>query len=570
MAADTWYSIRVRAVGSVVQGRIWLSGDPEPTTWLIQYTDATYQTRRDIGATLYEHATNADWDNFQVRKLVDVEPLVEVYVPPTPITEWFYRSSITVSNTSTTATLPVDYTAEFTLDSAELIASGKMLATCEDLQIASVQGAEMYEIDRVVENCNTATTRVWFALQRPIAPSASDAGYYILYGDLTPTPPMAEEMNVFLFFEDWEQTTAHWTNAGGLDPANTGTMGLSVVSAEAAISPTNSQKFPTKVGGGDAFSGFIPVIPNTTYAIATWAKSAENTSAPVGFDPYTAAYVKGTETWLWTDYWIVPQWTWRSVQFTTAATTAFIKIKSEWWAEATGTQPVYMDNLGLRYAIANEPGLILGDEETTLAVPIITNIVDDGPVNLGSEITISANIASTEGEIDGAWIRIVSPVSLDVPMSLLTGTSTDGVWQGSYLPTQGGEFSYRILAHATTSRQALSPVQTFMVVDNELPVISNLTFTDPILVRETQTVSVQVSDNGVISSVNLTVGAATYPMALNAGVYSYSWEVTLVGEIPFTVTATDSAGNPAVLADSFTSQARESRYLHLEGLQSRG
>ncbi|HWQ84093.1 MAG TPA: Ig-like domain-containing protein, partial [Anaerolineales bacterium] len=557
MAADAWYNIRVRAVSSLVQARIWLASDPEPAVWTIQFTDATYQTRRDIGATLYQHVTNADWDNFQVRKLVDVEPLVTVYVPPTPIADWYYRAPITVTNSSASATLPVRYTVAITLDTASLIAAGKMLATCEDLQIASLVNTDMFEIDRVVENCNTAATRVWFALQRPILPGASDAGYYIIYGDPSPAPPKAEEMNVFLFFEDWEQSATHWTNAGGLDPANTGTLGLSIISTEAAVSPTNSHKFPFKVGGGDAFSGFIPVNANTTYAIATWAKSGESTYAPVGFDPYTAAYAKGVETWLWTSDWTIsPDWTWRSGSFTTAATTAFIKIKSEWWAEAPGNQPVYMDNLGLRYALADEPGLALGDEETTLAVPVITNIVNNGPVDLGAPITISADIATTEGEVDYAQIRLISPVSLDIPLSLVSGTPTGGLWEGSYLAAQGGEFSYRILAHATTLRQALSPLQTFTVLDTLPPVLTNLTFTDPILVRETQTVSLEVTDNGAISSVILAVGGAAYPMTVSGGVYSYSWEVTTIGETPFTVTATDSAGNPTALADSFTVQPR--------------
>ena len=167
-------------------------------------------------------------------------------------------------------------------------------------------------------------------------------------------------------------------------------MGLSIISNENSISPANSQKFPTKAGGGDAFSGYIPVVPSTTYAISVWAKSGENTYAPVGFDPYTAAYVKGGENWLWTNEWSIgPAWAWRSAQFTAAATTAFIKIKSEWWTEAPGDQPVYMDNLFLRYAIASEPTLTLGEEETTLVVPVITNILDDGPVNLGSPVSIT-------------------------------------------------------------------------------------------------------------------------------------------------------------------------------------
>ena len=558
MTANTWYNLRVQAVGSQVRARIWQTGAAEPTTWLIQYTDTAFQTQTNIGATLYNHITNADWDDIQVRKLVDVEPTVEIYEPPAPITGWYYRAPINMTNTSASATLPVEYTVQLTLDTANLITSGRMLTTCEDLRVGSVQGADVYEIDRVVENCNTANTRVWFALQRPILPGANDTGYYLFYGDPSPQPPLANGMNVFLFFEDWENGITHWTGAGGLDPANTGTMGLSGISNEYSISPVNSQRFPTKVGGGDAFSGYIPVAPSTSYAIGTWARSGVNTYVPVGINPYTAAYVVGGEVWMWTNEWTVgPTWAWRSAQFTTTSTTAFIKIKSEWWSEAPGDQPAYLDNLFLRYAIASEPTLALGEEETTLVLPVITNILDDGPVNLGSPVSITANISTSEGGIDSATLRIVSPVSVDLPMSLSSGTVIAGVWQRSYTPNQGGDFSYRILAHATTGRQATSALHTFSVTDNTPPQITQLTFTEQITVNDIQTVTVNVTDNGAVSSVSLTVGGIPHPMSQSGSQYSYAWEVTTIGEIPFTVTATDSANNQSQLADSFTSQARE-------------
>ena len=233
------------------------------------------------------------------------------------------------------------------------------------------------------------------------------------------------------------------------------------------------------------------------------------------------------------------------------------RLRANGGLEAPGDQPVYLDNLLLRYAIASEPTLTLGEEETTLVLPVITNILNDGPVNLGSPVNISAEISTAEGEIDSATLRLVSPVSLDVPMILISGTTTNGVWQGSYTPSQGGEFSYRILAHATTGRQTTSPLHTFSVNDDTPPVITLLTFTDPILVNNTQTVTVNVTDNGVITSVSLTVDSVPHPMTQNGSEYSYAWEVTTIGEIPFTVTATDSANNQSQQADSFTSQARE-------------
>jgi hypothetical protein len=558
MTANTWYSLRVQAVGSAVRARIWQTGTAEPITWLIQYTDTTFQSQTNFGATQYYQTTNTDWDDIQVRRLVDVEPIVEVYVPTPPISGWYYRAPITVANSSATASLPVDYSVQLTLDTSALIASGRMLASCADLQIGSLQGSEVYEIDRVVENCNTAATRVWFALKRPILPGATDPYYYLYYGDPASPPPMADAANVFLFFEDWENGAIHWTSAGGLDTGNTGTMGLTGISSEDYVSSANSQKFPTKAAGGDAFSGYIPVAPNTSYAIGTWAKSAENTFAPVGINPYTAAYVVGSEQWLWTNDWTIgPAWSWRNAQFTTGSTTAFIKIKSEWWAEAPGSQPVYMDNLFLRYAIAIEPVLTLGTEETTLVVPVISDIQNTGPVNLGLPVSITANLSTAEGEIDGATLRIVSPASVDVPMSLTSGTATDGVWQASYTPSQGGVYSYRILAHATTGRQTTSALQTFSVIDSSPPEITGLSFTNPILVNESQTVTVNVTDNGVVSTVSLTVGGVAHPMTPSGDQYSYTWQVTTIGEIPFTIIATDSANNQSQLSNSFTSQARE-------------
>ena len=560
MPADTWYSIRVQAVGSQVRARIWPAGTSEPALWLIQSTDTTYQTQTNIGATLYFHDTNADWDDFQVRKLVDVEPIVENYVPVPPITDWYYRAQITVANTSPSVTLPVNYTSQLVVDTSALITAGLMLGTCEDLKVGSVQGTDVYEIDRVVDNCNSTNTRVWFALQRPILPSGNDNGYYLYYGDPTPEPPLANETNIFIFYEDWEKGTTHWTSAGGLDAGNTGTMGLSVISLEESISPVNSQKFPIKVGGGDAFSGFIPVNPNTSYVIGAWAKAGENTYVPVGFNPYTSSHGSaGSEVWLWTNEWTIgPTWSWRSAQFTTSSNTAYIKIKSEWWLEAPGNQPAYMDNLFMRYAIASEPTLTLGEEENNnLVLPVITEILNDGPINLGSQVNITAHISTAESYIDSVTLRLISPVVIEVPMSLISGTTIDGVWGGSYTPNQGGAFSYRIRAHANNGRQTTSPLQTFQVNDNTPPVITGLTFIDPINVNNTQIVSVNVTDNGAVSSVSLSVGGTPHPMTKIGDLYSYSWKVTTIGEIPFNIIATDSANNQAQLGDTFTSQAIE-------------
>jgi hypothetical protein len=562
MTAGAWYRLRLQAVGNMVRARIWLDGSAEPSSWPISTTTITYQSSTNIGLTLYNHTTIADWDDIQVRRLVAIEPSVNLGAASWWNNAWGYRRQVTVTNTSASTALPNRYTASFTLDTAAMIGSGQLLDNCSDLRVVYDPGLAAAEIDRVVENCNTNQTTVWFALQRPVNASSQDKAYFLYFGNAAASAPPANGMNVFLFFEDWEQGTIHWTNAGGLDVTNNGTMGSSVVSTDAAVSPTQSQKFSSYGAAGDAFSGYIPVSSSTGYTISTWGRSPNtNVCMPVGFDPYTSTFVKGTENWLWTDEWrLDSQWVMRTASFTTAGTTAYIKIKSEVWdlCSSPGAPPAYLDNLALRYSIGSEPILVFGNEESTLPSPTIANITDTSPVGLGSAIQVSADIASPEGTINSATLRILSPQIVDVPMPLISGTTASGTWQASFTPAQGGTYTYRILAIASTGRSKLSEQHTFTVSDSAPPSITLVSIINPILIRNTQTLVVEVTDNGQLSTVGVTVGGATHPMtAIGNNQYSYSWQVATAGTIPYTVNATDSSNNPATFNGSFVSQPRD-------------
>lgn len=557
MSADVWHWLRLQAVGSTVRARIWADGSAEPSTWTIDTTETTFQSSTNIGLTLYNHTTNADWDDIQVRRLVAVEPTVTL--SPWGDNTYDYKRPLTVTNTSASAALPVDYSTSFTLDTASLIANNQMLSTCADLRVVYQPdlSASPLELDRVVENCNTAQTVVWFALQRAVAASGQDLAYTLYYGKPAPGTPPADGMNVFLFFEDWEQGTDHWTNAGGLDPTNKGTMGSTVISNYVAISPTQSQLFNSYGSGGDAFSGYIPVSPSIGYAISVWGASQyTNVCAPVGFDPYTSEKVKGTESWLWLGDWrLGPQWAWKTATFTTSETTAYIKIKSEVWHDCStpGSPPAFMDNLALRYAISSEPALALGDEETILPVPTIAKISDNGPrILIGSNFHVTADLATTQGTITAATLRILSPQVVNVPMTLCSGNTTSGTWQADFTPTQGGLYTYQIYAAAGPLIR-LSAHRTFTAYETTPPVITPVSIIDPIFVNNPQTLTVQVTDNDALSNVNVTIGGTSHPMTANGSQYSYSWLVTTPGTIPYTVTATDISGNVATLNGTFES-----------------
>jgi len=167
-------------------------------------------------------------------------------------TAWGYRAQLTVTNNSGTDTIPVQYSVSRTLDTAALIGAGQMLSTCNDLRVISFDGVSNTEIARIVQSCGTDHTTVWFATQRTIPPAGQDNNYCIYYGNPSAGAPPATG-TVFLFYEDWEQGTSHWTSAGGLDGGNTGTMGQSVIASEEWVSPGHSQEFPVKRAGGDAF-----------------------------------------------------------------------------------------------------------------------------------------------------------------------------------------------------------------------------------------------------------------------------------------------------------------------------
>ena len=198
MPAGAWYRLHVQAVGSTVRARIWADGAVEPSTWTLSTNTTTYQSSTNIGLTLYYHTTNADWDDIQVRRLVATEPTVSLGAAGWWNNAWGYRRQVTVTNTSTTTALPTRYTASFTIDTAALIGSGQLLDNCNDLRMVYDPGLAAAEIDRVVENCNTNQTTVWFALQSPVTASGQDGAYYLYYGNAAASAPPANGMNVFL------------------------------------------------------------------------------------------------------------------------------------------------------------------------------------------------------------------------------------------------------------------------------------------------------------------------------------------------------------------------------------
>ena len=469
---------------------------------------------------------------------------------------WKFRVPLGVTNADSTD-LPLGYSVKATLDTAILIAAGQMLSDCSDLRAIYFDGTFFHELDRIVDQCGTVGTSVWFALQQLVPPGAQANSYHLYYGNSAPGIPPANGMNVFLFFEDWEHGADHWLNAGGLDAGAGGTMGESVVVTEDWVSPSHSQKFSMKKAGGDSFSGFIPVIAGTRYGVLVLGKSATPAYMPIGFDTYDGARNHLAQHFYWTNEWtLTPQWVQRAGTLITDSGSAFVRLSSEWWAEGPGTSPVYLDNLAFRRVVAIEPSVDAGQEETTLPAPAIGSVsATPDPVQVGSPAIISANVvAGTGTTINQVTLLVLSPETQSVPMAF---NSLTGNWEVPFTPQQGGTYVYRVLAQASNMASAKSGPQTLSVIDTQKPQVALVSIVNPILEKNTQTIVVQVADNGTVNSVALDVGGTVYPMTPIGNQYSYSWRVTAVGTINYSVTATDTAGNVGVMTGTFVVQARE-------------
>ncbi|HMA78047.1 MAG TPA: DUF2341 domain-containing protein, partial [Candidatus Paceibacterota bacterium] len=96
----------------------------------------------------------------------------------------------------------LDYTVRTTIDTATLIGNGDMLSSCDDLRVVYKDSVLGTEIDRVVSDCNTATTSVIFALQADHATSTTVNDYYLYFDNPAPTAPLENTDNVYLWYDD--------------------------------------------------------------------------------------------------------------------------------------------------------------------------------------------------------------------------------------------------------------------------------------------------------------------------------------------------------------------------------
>jgi hypothetical protein len=133
--------------------------------------------------------------------------LAVLITPALALDGWEYYREVTITNN--VAQTLTDYQVNFTLDTASLIAQGKMRSDCGDLRVT--QSDEQTLLPYWIEptTCNTNNTRIWTKV--PSISASSSVTIYMWYGN----PQATSAMNgsaVFLLYNDWESGTLEGWN----------------------------------------------------------------------------------------------------------------------------------------------------------------------------------------------------------------------------------------------------------------------------------------------------------------------------------------------------------------------
>jgi len=159
--------------------------------------------------------------------------------------DYDYNRQISIVN-NVASTLGSGYSICVTIDTASMVSAGKMMTNGNDLRIVWWNStSESYvELDRANEtNFNSASTKIWFKLQRGIAASSSDNNYYLYYGYPSAVNPPNDWAKVYNVGDNFNDGTI----TSGL---NTTTSGV------ASITETGGECF-MDLGTSDADAGMV-------------------------------------------------------------------------------------------------------------------------------------------------------------------------------------------------------------------------------------------------------------------------------------------------------------------------
>ncbi|MCL5411951.1 MAG: LamG domain-containing protein, partial [Patescibacteria group bacterium] len=107
-----------------------------------------------------------------------------------------YQKQLTITNSTSSATLSAGTTVSINVDAQSLFNASKLRSDCNDLRVDYYSGGTHTELNRSVDytsgatNCSDSTsTIIYFKTQADIAANASDSNYYLYYGYSSASAP---------------------------------------------------------------------------------------------------------------------------------------------------------------------------------------------------------------------------------------------------------------------------------------------------------------------------------------------------------------------------------------------
>ena len=379
--------------------------------------------------------------------------LIAFIVPVSALDGWNYYRQITITNNA--AQTLTNYQVNFTLDTANLIAQGKMRSDCGDLRVTLSDGQTLLPYWVEPATCNTNTTKIWTNVSS--IPANGLVTILVWYGNQQATPAVNGSA-VFPLYSDWESGTLEGWNVlnGG------GTGSASVVSLDGRYqlklyAPNTSNRVQANKAFNSSTAGYmIETILKTGSSVgdgillgfSDGSMISASQDYPNNGYVYSVARVNNAQDRI--DIVSGGQATTLTSHSNALSANTYYRVGFAWYSStfraffnnvqvlsATNTifssftyvfvsadvYDKYFDWLFVRKYVSPEPSISVGNE--LIAKPDLTVISADyspKPASVQQQISISAQIANT-----GNWASPIANVTLYIDGNAIQTAQVSGL-----------------------------------------------------------------------------------------------------------------------------------------------
>lgn len=508
-----------------------------------------------------------------------------------------YFKTIEIANGHATKPIVSGYTVNFTFDSSALVGAGKMQADGDDCRIVYQNTTELDRFN--ITGWNTASTTVEFKLQAQIpASSTNSTDYLMYYGNAAATNPPDNKSDVYLLFQDFEDTADEADPAGWTEYGDAGT--FKVQADGLAHNGTKAYELTTGGGGGETrtyYSGAGSTWVN--YSVEFWQTRPTDTSSYYTHEMYYVenADIQDYYMWGWGATDVVNAYRHNGGYTKTAGDFAGVHNVNEWhkftakiWeddhryyydgvykgsdlaesthvaghigirADTPAAGAYYYDDFKVRYYMRPEPTLSLGSEQTAGAGWSNSNPINSAPYPSNGATNIDINLAwlnITVNDLNCAnqTMNITfytnesghSRVAQSTNTSVTNGTyrCLNTTWVDSYstkywwtVNTSDGHGGYDNDTYSFTTEAAPYNPSKYLRIEIESDYIEHDLVNFPVLVTVNSTVSAQC-DGGLSIDFNNSDNTSTYNFEIENG--TAGWDDTSNNYIWVNITRVSSS-----------------------------